>query len=319
MNIAIIGTGKIIPTALSALTQIDGISVKAIVTRPHSKEKGDALAEQFGIADVYINYDDVLNRQDIDFIYVGIVNSAHYEYTRRALISGKNVIVEKPFCTTLSEAKEIADIAIHNGLYVFEAVTLLHTPNMQGIRESLPRLGKIKLVQCNYSQYSSRYDRYLQHEVTPTFNPNLGGGALMDLNVYNINFVIGLFGEPDEAFYFPVRGYNGIDTSGTLIMQYTDMIATCIAAKDSASPCYCTIQGEKGWLNVIGGPNPFDRYEITIGGQHEVLAQNRFEHRMMHEFIHFLDIYNQHDYDTMKYYLKLSLTEMAVISKATDK
>ena len=62
------------------------------------------------------------------------------------------------------------------------------------------------------------FERYLQGDIAPAFNPKLGGGAMNDLNVYNINIVIGLFGEPLTTAYYANRGHNGIDTSGTMVL-----------------------------------------------------------------------------------------------------
>ena len=66
--------------------------------------------------------------------------------------------------------------------------------NYQNIQTVLSRIGEIKLIQCNYSQYSSRYDAYLRQEVLPAFDPEQYGGALYDINVYNVHFVQGVFG-----------------------------------------------------------------------------------------------------------------------------
>ena len=59
----------------------------------------------------------------------------------------------------------------------------------------------MKLVQCNFSQYSSRYDAFCAGETPTSFDPARAGGALMDLNVYNISYVVGLFGEPNQVHY----------------------------------------------------------------------------------------------------------------------
>ena len=58
-------------------------------------------------------------------------------------------------------------------------------------RELLPRIGRVKLVQCNFSQYSSRYDAFCAGETPVSFDPECAGGALMDLNVYNISYIVG--------------------------------------------------------------------------------------------------------------------------------
>ena len=74
----------------------------------------------------------------------------------------------------------------------------------------------------------------------------------MDINVYNLHFVTGLFGKPREVHYFKNVGYNGIDTSGIIIMQYPDFIATCTGAKDCSSPYTVYVQGDQGTIIVSG-------------------------------------------------------------------
>ena len=108
---------------------------------------------------------------------------------------------------------------------------------------------------CNYSQYSSRYDAYLEGDITHSFDPAYYGGSLYDINVYNIHYCVGLFGEPKDATYYPNIGPNGIDTSGTLVMEYDGFSAVCTGSKDSDSPGYVCVQGEKGFMKVDSKPN----------------------------------------------------------------
>lgn len=77
------------------------------------------MAAEFGIAKVYTDYAELLADPAIDFVYIGLVNSAHYSYTKQALMAGKNVILEKPSTSSYSETKELADLAVANGLYLF--------------------------------------------------------------------------------------------------------------------------------------------------------------------------------------------------------
>ena len=71
------------------------------------------------------------------------------------------------------------------------------------------------MVQCNYSRISSRYRQYEQGIVLPAFDPACSGGCLYDINLYNLHFVTGLFGRPEEVDYYANLGFNGVDTSGT--------------------------------------------------------------------------------------------------------
>lgn len=319
MKLAILGTGSIVKEgALPALSHVPEIKITAIFARSHSKETAEQLAGRYAIPAVYTDYDELLRSPEVDFVYVGLVNSVHYEYAKRALSAGKNVIMEKPFASTAAEVRELADLALDKHLYLFEAVTLLHMPNFTAIKEKLPKLGNIRAVTANYSQYSSRYDRYLKGEVLPAFDPECSGGALYDINIYNLNCIIGLFGAPDEVSYHPHRGFNGIDTSGTVLMKYPDFTATALGAKDSDSPGFMTIQGEKGWLRVLGAPNELKAFEVSLHGEGTVTRYelNRYSHRMVHEFQEFAKMYQTADYESMKAGLRVSLAVMETAEAA---
>ena len=104
MKLSIVGTGMIAREALVALRAVQGIEVVCICARPHSREKAAELAREFGIAQVMTDYEEMLRSHIANFVYLGIVNSAHFDYARRAVESGWHVIVEKPFTSTLAEA-----------------------------------------------------------------------------------------------------------------------------------------------------------------------------------------------------------------------
>ena len=142
-------------------------------------------------------------------------------------------------------------------------------------KELLPRIGRVKLVQCNFSQYSSRYDAFCAGETPVSFDPECAGGALMDLNVYNISYIVGLFGEPNQVHYL-ANMERGIDTSGILTMEYNSFKAVSMAAKDCGAPARYVIQGTKGYIlqkstaNWCGGvtfhPNQGKEEHFNLNG-----------------------------------------------------
>ncbi len=164
-----------------------------------------------------------------------------------ALEAGKHVIVEKPMACTAAQTEELAGLARRKKVFLFEAMTTQYQENYNKIRELLPRIGPVKLVQCNFSQYSSRYDAFCAGETPTSFDPACAGGALMDLNVYNISYIVGLFGEPNQVQYL-ANIERGIDTSGILTMEYNSFKAVSMAAKDCGAPARYVIQGTKGYL-----------------------------------------------------------------------
>jgi predicted dehydrogenase len=251
VKIATVGTNSIVVSFIEAARQTGRAEIVSCYSR--RQENADAFAAAQGIPGAFSDRDAFLSgagdSSPPDFVYVAAPNSLHFRWTRDALMAGRNVICEKPFMSNGAELREVADLARERGLFLFEALTVPHLPNYRLIREKLPLLGPIRLVQLDFSQYSSRYGAYLRGEDPNVFSPAFSGGALMDLNYYNLNFVTGLFGPPGSIRYFPNRGPNGIDTSGVLVMEYEGFVCTAAACKDSAGPNFVRIQGEKGYLH----------------------------------------------------------------------
>ncbi|MDR2860394.1 MAG: Gfo/Idh/MocA family oxidoreductase [Elusimicrobiota bacterium] len=250
MNISTIGTGTIVESFIKGINLAENASLEAVFSRSESKAK--AFADSNKAKKFYTNIDEMLKNKDSDTIYIASPNSLHYEQALKALEAGKNVIIEKPFVSTLKQANTLFNIAKEKGLFVFEAISTIHLPNYKIIKENLHKVGKIKLLTLNFSQFSSRYLKYINNEQTNVFDPKFSGGALADLNVYNIHFTVGLAGKPKSYKYYPNVGYNGIDTSGVMILAYDDFTATLIAAKDSTSEYLFFIQGDKGTIRISG-------------------------------------------------------------------
>ncbi len=175
------------------------------------------------------------------------------------------------------------------------------------MEKRIPQLGEIKIVECNFSQYSSRYDQFRQGEILPAFDPNKSGGALMDLNIYNIHYVTGLFGSPEKVAYYP-NIEKGIDTSGILIMDYKNFKCVCIGAKDCNAPIAINIQGDKGCINQKSPANVcFGFSQYMNDGSEEKVDLNQDQHRMVNEFNEFAKLIQQSDYDTCNKILDHSL------------
>lgn len=318
INVAILGTGKIIPEAIGAMQASKKFRVANIWARPHSRDKAAALAEKFSVEKFTTDLDEIAGDPTIDFVYVGLINTVHHEFAKKFLAAGKNVIVEKPFTTSAAQAEDLIETARAKKLFLFEAVTNLHMPNFFAVRDAIPKLGEIKIVLCNYSQYSSRYDAYRdEHTVAPAFDPKFFGGALTDINVYNLNLVVALFGLPKKISYAANRGWNGIDTSGTATLEYENFFAQCTGAKDSASPCFFSVQGDRGYIYSTSPPNELTSFELAIRGQQtKKISLNIHEHRMVHEFVEFGEIFERGDFSAVERSLKVSLDVMKVLDAA---
>ena len=265
MNICAVGTGAITKSMLKEFQRSDVLHCTAICSR--SEEKGRAMADEFGIETVYTSLETMLADPAIDLVYIASPNSIHYSQTKAALLAGKHVLCEKPFAPTVSEAEELIALAKEKHLLLFEAITTAHHPNYALIRQQLPTLGNLKTVQCTFCQYSSRYPALLAGKSSPVLDPAYKGGALMDINLYNIHFVVGLFGAPKGVHYFPNIYKNGVDTSGLLVLEYPDFTCQCVGAKDCAADNGVQIVGENGYIKVTPSASNCISAELCLRGQ----------------------------------------------------
>jgi len=253
IRLGTIGSGPIVHNILKNVARTEGIRLEAAYSR--TAEKAQAIAEKYGGVKIYTDMDAFLADGDIDFVYIATPNLLHYPQAKKALLAGKNVILEKPFTTKLEHAQELVNIADEKGLILVDAVPTAFLPNLKLLKEHLPRIGRLKLVMGNYSQYSSRYDQVLAGEKPAIFDPEYAGGCLMDINFYNVYLNVALFGRPLETKYYP-NLYPGLcDTSGTLVMVYDGFVSQNAGAKDTWGVNFFQIEGEKGYIYIENGPN----------------------------------------------------------------
>ena len=315
INVGIIGSGFIVPEFIKAVEVIKGFHLRGIASPVEEQLKN--LKEKYKIDYYSLNNEDVYNDPKVDVIYVAVPNGLHYQIAKRALECGKHVIVEKPFTPSYKEAKELIDLAKKKKLIIFDAVTLVHMPNYNKIKDLIKILGDIKMVDINFSQYSSRYDKFKKGIVLPAFDLKLAGGALMDLGIYNINFVTGLFGEPKKIDYFP-NIHKKIDTSGVLILDYGTFKVSSIAAKDCRAPLNVCIQGDLGFVKCDEASSVLTHIKhIDNAKKEKVFTLNKHaEDPHYHEFVEFKRLYLNKDLAKAQEYNKHTLLTIKVLEKA---
>ena len=282
MKLGIVGTGQIVQELLPLLGGWDW-NAAALCGTPRSAEKVHELCAAHGIPFAFTDYASMLDEADVDAVYIAVPNSLHYSFAKQALESGHNVILEKPMTSHSRETQALAVLAGEKNLYLFEAVTTLYMPCYHKIKEWLPRIGTVKLISCNFSQYSSRYDAFRAGNILPAFDPAKSGGALMDLNLYNLHYLTGLFGPPQEVSYH-ANVERGIDTSGVLLLNYGGFLAAGIAGKDSSAPPACVIQGTEGYIRQDTPANICQGAILHLKDGTEEVFRTDFSSRLEPEF-----------------------------------
>src|SRR5699024_9393893 len=296
--------------------EISDIEFHSIVSTGRNPENVESLQKQFNIKTIFTDYNEFLQDEGIETIYLAVPNHLHFDYARKAIEQQKHVICEKPFTLTKEELTTLKALAEANNVIIIEAITNLYLSNYDVLKQSVSEIGTCKIAQFNYSQYSSRYDNFKKGIIQPAFDPEKGGGALMDINVYNIHLAVGLFGMPKGVTYF-ANVKNDIDTSGILNLDYGEMKVVCIGAKDSSSDNQSYIQGENATIHIKGPTNELKAFDLTFNKDNTQTYQvNPHHHRMHEEFVKIVQIINDKNVEVAQKKLGHSIQVIEVLELA---
>lgn len=248
MKTGVIGTSWITEKFLSAAVSTNKTVPYAVYSR--TREKGEALANKFGIEKVYTSLDAFLEDGEIESVYIASPNSLHFEQSKKCIEHGKNVICEKPAADTEDEMRTLAALAKKNGVIYTEAIMSMYVPAFETLKKEISNIGKIRTCNFVYCQLSSKYPAYLRGENPNIFNPEFHTGCLADIGVYNVFLAAGLFGMPDKIVSRATFLESGADAEGTVILSYGDMTVNLIHSKVGQSYSPSEIIGDEGTVSI---------------------------------------------------------------------
>lgn len=309
MRVITVGTSNITKEMIKAF-KLAGVTVHACVSRSLDRAKDFAYSN--GVKFYLSDYDKALTSKNYDTVYVAVPNSLHFEYAKKALEAGKNVIVEKPICTNLKETNQLFELANSRGLFVFENMTTVHNPIMKLIEQDIELIGPVKNMQVNFYKKSGEYNDFINGKLPAKFNPKYAGGALMDMGVYDIAFALELLGMPNSLSYHP-HMYNDIDISGCSILNYNDCNAVLSAGKDANSKNFACIIGDKGYIYVNDMINRFSSYDLFVDGQLAKRRKVNIDDHLSKNVRDFDYIINSNDYSKYNEYVRTSKNQMKVL------
>lgn len=230
----ILGPGTIANSFVQGLKVLDHAEVAAVGAYPAELESGKLFAQKYEIPTCYESYEALIDDKNIDIIYISALNPAHKKYSMMALESGKNVLCEKPLAINAKDAKDIVDCAKTNNRFLMEGMWTKFLPVTVSVREWIST-GLIGEVRQFKSDFCFRCD----------WNPNnrllsleLGGGALMDVGIYNIAYANMVYNSlPKKITHDAYIGPTGIDEQSCAILQYKNgELATILQAVRTPSP-----------------------------------------------------------------------------------
>lgn len=260
IHIGILGAGNIARTMAETLNGMEEknreFCCRAVGAR--DKERAEAFRGEFGFEVSYGSYEELVNDERVDLIYIATPHSHHYDHIRLCLEHGKHVLCEKAFTVNAAQAKEVTAMAEKKGLLLAEAIWTRYMP-MRGMLDELLAsgiIGKPCMLTANLGYRICGKERLIR--------PELAGGALLDVGVYTLNFAAMAFGTDIERIDSSVQmTETGVDGQESITIHYRDgRMAVLNATMNGISDRRGVIYGEKGYIEVenINNPQSFTVY-----------------------------------------------------------
>jgi predicted dehydrogenase len=223
----------------------NGMTVAAVGSR--SADGARQFAERHGIATAHDSYQALVEDADIDAIYVATPHVFHAANAKLALNAGKHVLVEKPFTINAAEARSVVEAAELRHLVVLEAMWTRWLPTMVRLREVLAAgaIGDVRTVLADHVQlvkkdFSSRM-----------YDPELGGGALLDLGIYPVSFAADLLGTALRVQATSTPAETGVDAQTSIVLEFeAGRQALIHTALDAKGPNAASVLGTQGRVAI---------------------------------------------------------------------
>ena len=182
------------PAVVTPAPLVDGVELAAVAAR--DLERARQAAAEWGVPVAYGSYEELVADPELDAIYVATPASLHRRWTLAALAAGKHVLCEKPLAANADEAREMVDAATASGRLLMEAFHWRYHPLVAQVRDVLDRglIGRIRHLEARFDLPDGRIPRG-----DIRWDLAIGGGALMDLGCYPVQWVRWAAGEEPDV------------------------------------------------------------------------------------------------------------------------
>lgn len=268
----ILGPGNIAHQFAKGLKVLPDAKLLAVGSR--SKARADEFGDQYAITRRYGSYEELANDPDVDIIYVASPHPFHREHSLLCLRNGKAVLCEKPMGVNARHVEEVSRYAADHNIFLMEAMWTRFLPAIRKVRRWLEekRIGEVRMLTADFGFRSG------WNPEGRLLNPDLAGGALLDVGVYTIAFASMVFGKsPCKVTCMSHIGETGVDEQTAIIMGYEQgQLALLSCAIRTNTPQEARIIGTEGSIHI---PNFWRATSATlvVSGKEEEKAYIPFE------------------------------------------
>jgi len=241
----IVGAGTIANTFATDIAHVSNAELAAVAARDGDAAAG--FAEKYGIGRAYQGYDKLFADPEIDAVYIGTPHTLHFKNSADALRAGKAVLCEKPITTSAAECQKLLDVAAETGSFLMEAMWTWFLPAMQTAKTwyEAGRIGELRHIKAELG-YPKTFDPQSR-----LFDPELAGGALLDMGIYPIAIARYFTGRSPGSMDVVARfAQNGVDDDVTMQFDYGDCVASLATSFRCKLPNTAYVIGTRGYIEI---------------------------------------------------------------------
>ena len=246
IRFGIVGTGCIAHRFAEAIRNVPEAQLVAVASR--KQETADRFADEFDIPLRFAGYETMAASSEIDAAYIAVPHSGHKDCSCMMMNGGKHVLCEKPMAVNRREAEEMFRCADENGVFLMEAMWARLVPGTIKLLEIAKsgQLGDILGVEGKFC-YTMDEDE-MDHHV---FKREHGGGSLLDVGVYGLNFASWYLGKEVERISAEASLFGGVDSHTCMLLKYKNgAIADLSSAILLKKPNEGAVYGTKGFVRM---------------------------------------------------------------------
>lgn len=268
LKVGILGAGGIASVMAKTISRMNTACNYAVASRDLKKSR--EFADKWSVTKAYGSYEEMLSDPGVELVYIATPHSHHYAHARMCLEHGKHVLCEKAFTVNAKQAEELFRIASEKHLLITEAIWTRYLPMRGTINEVLRSgiVGNPWLLTANLGYMISRVPRIKE--------PELAGGALLDVGVYPLNFAAMVFGnDPVSITGSAILSEKGLDMQDSITLKYADgrmavLNATVMGMSDRRGIINC----DNGMLEILNVNKPeelrvYNRDRVLIAAYKE--------------------------------------------------
>lgn len=265
MKMGILGAGNIAKTMARTIREMPEVTSWAVASR--NLEKAQAFADEFGFVNAYGSYEELVSDPEIDLIYVATPHSHHFAHAKLCVEHGKAVLVEKAFTQNALQAKELLTLAKKKKVFVTEAIWTRYMPSRK-IMDDLIAEG---VIGTPYSLYATL--SYPIADKERIAQPELAGGALLDIGIYALNFASMIFGDDvKEQRVEAILSDKGVDLAENITLIYNDnkmaVLHSDVRVSDNREGA---VYGDKGCI-IVQNINNCERITV-FNNEHKIVRE----------------------------------------------